>query len=179
MNIKKIVVSSALYVVIGMLLVLLSIGVQFAPNLVQTGSVAGAVMQGAQVFSLLTYVFFMLIIMSASSNAVKKYGSDVSEAAWIAVVSYAGPALFHLLINGIAVFWFLSQKNIQPYKFSSIESKIAATLFGDLEGVRGEALSLGCGFLLLFMGCSVNYVIGAMAAKRAGDRKETKPMLKH
>jgi len=162
LDIKRIAKSSVLFVGVGIILVILSVILQLLTLLV-TGENGQIVALVATIYSYVLYAMFLGLFLLAGYRAVKIHGLDAIGAGATASLTYVLVAIIQLLLNSLLSLLVLSGLIPSGAGFASIETVLAAALFGDALGIIGLGRDLLCGFGLILVGALFNFVIGGSA----------------
>ena len=161
-DIKKIARSSILFLGVGIILVIVSVILQLLTLLVE-GEAGEMVALIATIYSYILYPDFFGLFLLAGYRAVKIHGLDPIGAGSVAALSYVVVAIVQLLLNALLAILVLSGLIPSGAGFASIETVMAAALFGDAVGIIGLGRDAVCGFGLILVGALFNFVIGGSA----------------
>lgn len=156
---KKMFVASLLVVGIGLMLVILAVLLRLVSMLVTDPAITGIIDLAGMIYLILLFPLFLLLYFWAGMRAASAYGFDAVGAGIVAAFSYFICACVHLLLNIVLTLVFVA-KPMGGAGFGTLESSLAASLFGGMIGLKGVGLSAVCGAGVIVLGTLINFVVG-------------------
>ena len=161
-DVRRIMTASFLAIGIGIALSIFSLILQLLSRLISgdAGEIIGII---TAAYLLLLFPVFLGLFFWTGMRAVKLYGFDLIGAGYITAFSYFVIGLVERVLD-ILISILLVRGPLDAIGFGSTEMVVASSIFGDLIGLGGVALSSVCGFGMLLFGSMVNFVVGGFGA---------------
>lgn len=160
MDNKKILASSTIAIVIGVILVLISTVAHIVPQYISTDAakVANSVVS---IFDYAMIIIFALLYLWTGMRAAKKYRADLLESALAAAFSHTIVGVVSLIVNVLV--GILALANIvNGSGIKANESVISGLIFSGVVGAAGIGANVVCGIGLIVLGALINFMIGAV-----------------
>ncbi|MBU0533133.1 hypothetical protein KKB44_06590 [Candidatus Micrarchaeota archaeon] len=162
LNIKNILRSSLLIIIIGLVLVISSLILRLLPVVLTTLDV-NLLSTISMTYSFILFAIFFLLYFWAGIRAVKSYRLDTVGAGLVSAFSFFVTGIFHLLLETVLGLLFAS--HVIAGTFVSGGATIATAVFGDAAiGGVGIGLASVCGLGILALGTLMNFAIGGFGA---------------
>jgi len=158
-DLKKMALASLLVIGMGLVLVILSVLLRLLSMVITDPAMANVIDMVGMAYTVLLLPVFFLLFFWAGFRAASAYGFDAVGAGIVAAFSYFVCACAHLALNMVLTLVVVA-KPLGGSGFGTLESSLAASLFGSMIGMTGVGLTAVCGAGVIVMGVLMNFVVG-------------------
>ncbi len=159
---KKLLVASFLSIAGGLVLAFISIILQLL-SLAISDSTGEIIDLASSAYAIVLFPIFLVLFFWTGMRAAKNYQFDLVGAGGVAAFSYFVVGFVERLLNIVLAVVVVSRP-LGGTGFGSTEMVLASSLFGGMTGLSGVALSALCGFGMLAIGSTINFVVGGFGA---------------
>ncbi|NYZ74125.1 hypothetical protein H0O00_03205 [Candidatus Micrarchaeota archaeon] len=156
---KKMILASLLVIGIGAVLVILSVVLRLISMVVTDPDITGILDIIVIAYTVLLFPVFLVIYFWAGMRAAGAYGFDAVGAGAVSAFSSLVVGVIQLVLNMLLTLVVVARP-LESSGFGTLESSLAASLFGGMMGLKGVGLTAVCGAGVVLFGALINFVVG-------------------
>ncbi len=156
---KKMFLASLLVIGMGVVLVILSVVLRLISMVVTDPGIIGILDIAGWAYALLLIPLFLAIYFWAGMRAAKSYGFDAVGAGIVAAFSSLVVGIIQQALDMLLTLVVVARP-MDSAGFGTLESALAASLFGGMIGLKGVGLTAVCGAGVVLFTAAVSFVVG-------------------